>query len=101
MKWFIRLLIVVGILILAMFIMGSVLPEHHQATATRKFSDSRDSVWAVITDFQKWPSWRSGLKWVKVKDNEITEYPSPSDSVMYRIEEFNPPERLVTRIVTP
>jgi uncharacterized protein YndB with AHSA1/START domain len=100
MKWFIRLLIVIAILIVAMFIMGSSLPEHHQATATREFTISRDSVWAVITDFQKFPSWRSGLKEILVKDNEFTEVSSDDEAVSYRIEEFTPPERLVTRIAT-
>lgn len=100
MKWFIRLLIVIGILILAMFIMGSTLPEHHMATATRKFQAPRDSVWAVLTDFQQWPTWRSGLKEIQTKDNEFTEVSSDDEVVTYRIEEFNAPERLVTRIAT-
>lgn len=101
MKWFIRLLIVIAILILAMFIMGNALPEHHQATTTREFRAPRDSVWAVLTDFQQWPTWRSDLKAIQFKDNEFTEVSSNEDAVMYRIEEFSPPERLVTRIATP
>lgn len=100
MKWFIRLLIVVAILIVAMFIMGSSLPEHHLATATREFGAPRDSVWAVLTNFQQWPAWRSGLKEIRMKDNEFTEVSSDDEAVMYLIEEFNPPERLVTRIAT-
>lgn len=101
MKWFLRLLIVLGILILAMFIMGSALPEHHQASASRDFSASRDTLWAVLADFQQWPTWRSDLKEIRTRDNEFTEVSADDEVIMYRIEEFTPPERLVTRIATP
>jgi hypothetical protein len=101
MKWLIRLLIVVGILILAMFIMGSSLPEHHMATASRKFQDPRDSVWAVLVDFKHWPNWRTDLKEIRTKDDEFTEVSSSDEEVTYQIEEFIPPEQFVTRIATP
>src|SRR5262245_30153902 len=100
MKWFIRLLILLGIVILAMFITGSTLPEHHLATASRDFTVSRDTVWEILANFRQWPTWRTDLKEIRVKDNEFTEV-TANEEVMYRIEEFNPPERLVTRIATP
>jgi uncharacterized protein YndB with AHSA1/START domain len=54
----------------------------------------------VLADFQQWPTWRSGLKEILSKGNEFTEVSSDDEVVTYRIEEFNPPERLVTRIAT-
>ena len=57
MKWFIRLLILLGVLILSMFIVGSTLPQEHTAITTQTFSSSREEVWTVLADFNRWPSW--------------------------------------------
>ncbi len=101
MKWFVRLLIILGVLILTMFIVGSTLPENHTATATQKFSSSREEVWKVVTDFNAWPSWRTDLKEMRDSNNSFSEVAEDGEVIEYRIEDFTPPERLVTRIVTP
>lgn len=100
-KWIIRVLVTLGLIVLAMLITGSILPEKHMASVSRDFSSSRDEVWIVLTDFAAWPEWRSDLKEIKLGTNSFTEVSGSGESVDYRIEEFNTPERLVTRIVTP
>jgi len=101
MKWFIRLLALLGMLILAMLITGSVLPEKHTATASREFNTKPETVWAVLTDFSQWPQWRSDLKEIRTETNTFTEISTSGDSIEFRIDEFTTPERFVTRIITP
>lgn len=101
MKWFVRLLALLGMLILAMLITGSVLPEKHMATVSREFNASREHIWAILTDFEHLPQWRSDLKEIKTGTNTFTEVSESGDVVEYRIDEFSAPERLVTTIVTP
>lgn len=101
MKWFVRLLVLLGMLILAMLITGSVLPEKHMATASREFNSSRENVWAVLTDFEHFPQWRTDLKEIKTGTNTFTEVSTGGEAIEYRIDEFNAPERLITTIITP
>lgn len=100
MKWFVRLLIALGLLILTMFITGSTLPKEHTATATVTFTSSREEVWAVLADFQTWPSWRSDLNEIKPGNNSFSEVNKDGEVVDYRIEDFTAPERIITRITT-
>lgn len=100
-RWIIRILVTLGLIVLAMLITGSILPEKHLATASREFTSNRDEVWAVLSDFATWPAWRSELKEIKLGTNSFTEVSADGESIEYRIEEFSTPERLVTRIVTP
>ena len=101
MKWFVRLLIALGLLILTIFITGSILPEKHTATATQTFTSSREEVWAVLAAFHEWPVWRSDLKEIRSGNNTFSEVSADGEVIDYRIEDFTPPERLVTRIITP
>lgn len=101
MKWFVRLLVLLGMLILAMLITGSVLPEKHTATASREFNAKPETVWAVLADFSQWPQWRSDLKEIRTETNTFTEISTNGDSIEFRIDEFSAPERIVTRIITP
>ena len=101
MKWFIRLLILLGVLILSMFIVGSTLPQEHTAITTQTFSSSREEVWTVLADFNRWPSWRSNLKEIRDGSNSFSEVSTDDEIIEYRIDDFSPPERLITRIITP
>ena len=100
-KWIVRVLVILGLLLLAIVITGSILPEKHMATVSRDFESSREEVWAVLSDFSKWPEWRSDLAEIRMEHNTFTEVSKNNESVEYRIEELNTPERLVTRIITP
>lgn len=101
MKWLVRALIILGVLILTMFITGSMLPEKHTATATQTFTASREEVWTVLAAFHEWPTWRSDLKEIRSGNNTFSEVSADGEVIEYRVEDFTPPERLVTRIITP
>lgn len=100
-KWIIRILVLLGLAILAMVITGSILPEKHTASVSRDFQASREEVWAVLTDFAHWPEWRSDLKEIRVGNHTFTEVSASGEEIDYRIEQFTTPERMVTTIVTP
>lgn len=100
-KWIIRVLVTLGLIVLAMLITGSLLPERHEASVSRDFQSSRDAVWAVLADFSHWPEWRSDLKEIRLGSNTFTEVSTSGEAIEYRIEEFATPERMVTRIITP
>lgn len=101
MKSVIRILVAIGLVILAIVITGSLLPERHEASVSRDFQSSRDAVWVVLADFSHWPEWRSDLKEIRLGSNTFTEVSASGEAVEYRIEEFTTPERMVTRIITP
>jgi uncharacterized protein YndB with AHSA1/START domain len=101
MKSVTRILVFLGTFILAIVVTGSMLPEKHEATFSRDFQSSRDEVWNVLSDFSKWPEWRSDLKEIQLGSNTFTEISDSGETVAYRIEEFATPERMVTRIITP
>lgn len=100
MKTVIRILIALGVVILAVVITGTLLPEKHEASVSRYFQSNRDEVWQVISDFAHWPEWRTDLNEIRLGSNTFTEVSTSGEAVEYRIEEFTTPERMVTRIVT-
>ena len=64
-----RLVIGVGIvvitLILVMGIGGMMLPRRHHVARVAMFAAPRDSVWAVITDMEHSPGWRTDVTGVR------------------------------------
>lgn len=100
MKTVIRILIALGVVILAVVITGTLLPEKHEASVSREFQSNRDEVWKILSDFAHWPEWRTDLKEIRLGSNTFTEVSASGESVEYRVEEFTTPERMVTRITT-
>ncbi len=100
MKTVIRILIALGVVILAVVITGTLLPEKHEASVSREFQSNRDEVWKILSDFAHWPEWRTDLKAIRLGSNTFTEVSTSGEAVEYRIEEFTTPERMVTRITT-
>ena len=104
-KW--TALIVVGILVLAAVValIGIFLPKGHRASRTVVYSAPPESVYAAITDFARFPEWRSGVKTVEVLSNGEGDTrfreDGPHGPVTYKVEERRPGSRLVTRIDDP
>ena len=104
-KW--TALIVVGILVLVAVValIGIFLPKGHRASRTVVYNAAPESVYAAITDFARFPEWRSGVKTVEVLSNAegYTRFreDGPHGPVTYRVEERRPSSRLVTRIDDP
>jgi hypothetical protein len=100
----IALYIVLGLIALIglMALIGSFLAPDHVASRTKRFSMSREIVWAVIHDFARHHEWRGGVKQVEL----VAEVGGKSGFrehgghgvVLYAIDLDEPPAKLVTRI---
>ena len=102
MKW---VLIVLGGLILlvaVLMLVGSFLPREHRATCRATFRASAETLFALLTDFDAYPSWRDGVKCVRhvepIEGKPAFVEESKFGLVRYAVETNEPPHRLVLRI---
>lgn len=86
-------------------IAGMLLPTGHRASRTVVYSAPPEAVFATISDFARFPEWRSGVKAIEILSNEggMTRFreDGPHGPVTYRVEERTPESKLVTRIDDP
>ncbi|MEO7520726.1 MAG: SRPBCC family protein [Gemmatimonas sp.] len=106
MKIALMILAVVAAFILIVVAIGYSLPVQHRVSREATFAAPADSVFAIITDIEKFPAWRKGLTRVERVSPPGAE---PSGALQYRevggdgdilysVDESEPPTRLVTRI---
>ena len=102
MKWMMIILGGVVVLVLLVYVVGALMPVRHTATRAARFRQKPETVFAAITDWRAFPTWRPDVKevrerpggagragWVEVaRDGEIPMEVVASD----------PPRRLVGRI---
>lgn len=84
------------------FLVGSLLPKEHEVRSTAIYGVPPDSVWAVITDFEKTPSWRPDVRSMKpgaAPNTWIEE--GLTGELTYEIVSEEPPRKLVTRVTDP
>lgn len=90
-------------LVALLAIAGALLPKGHSATRRATFRRPVDEVWTAITDIEKFPSWRSGLKSVERlpdRDGRLSWRETGSMGAMTLEQvEARRPSRLVGRIV--
>lgn len=83
---------------------GTRLPKTHVAASRITLNAPPERVFAILTDFENYPGWRPGLSAVE-RGPEIEGLPSwfevcgKLSRVQFRVAEWHPPHRLVTRIV--
>jgi|SRR5216684_3234404 len=106
MKWVLIIVISLVALVLAVWVIGSLLPKGHSVARTLHMKQSPEAVWAVITDSQSMPAWRSNV--VKVErladQNGHTvwrETYKDGQTLPLEMVELQPPKRLVARIADP
>jgi len=85
---------------------GMLLPKSHTATRSLRLDQPPEAVWAVITDFERHPSWRPGLKNVeRLPDSGghpvWKEVDKRGQAMPIEIVEWQPPRRMVGRIADP
>jgi hypothetical protein len=104
-KWTALIVVSVIVLVALVALIGAFLPKGHRASRTVVYSAPPESVYAAITDFAKFPEWRSGIKTVEIISNGEGETRfrenGPYGAVTYKVEERRPGSRLVTRIDDP
>lgn len=104
-KWTALIVVSVIVLVALVALIGAFLPKGHRASRTVVYSAPPESVYAAITDFAKFPEWRSGIKTVEIISNGEGETRFRENglhgAVTYKVEERRPGSRLVTRIDDP
>jgi len=103
------IIILIGIIVgLALMVgivalIGSRLPQRHDASRSLFLHQSPEQVYAVVRDLESAPKWRTDLKSVQVKkqpDGGIHfEEQGGQGTVNYALEEDVPQQRMVTRIL--
>jgi uncharacterized protein YndB with AHSA1/START domain len=101
-------LVVVGLLValvVAVFVVGSLLPEDHVATRTVSFKAAPEPVYDAIADFEHYPAWRAGVtKEERLPDRDgkpVWRETNGFGVVTYAITEAARPGRLVSTIADP
>ena len=94
--------VVVG-LVVALLIIGSLLPRDHVARMAIELESAPSRVWALISDFGGSPRWRSDVSEVTVDSSagaplRFTEK-SKQGAIPFEVVSQDPPRRQVVRII--
>ena len=83
-------------------LVGFALPKAHQAQRRVTLPRAPAEVFAVLTAFDRHPEWRQGVRRVTIEGagvGAIVREENRSGRLALRIEQYEPPVRLVMRIV--
>ena len=56
MKWIVRTLIVIALIILLIVAIGILLPKQHTITRQASYHQSPEAIWQAITNYQDFPN---------------------------------------------
>ena len=92
----------VALLVVTVVAVGAMLPVRHRAAREAVYPAQRDSVFALITDVERFPAWRSGVERVETQAAGAgrVRYVELGDDgeIPYEVVESVPGRRHVTRI---
>jgi hypothetical protein len=96
------MIIAAGIVLTALLIVliiGWRLPVAHVATRSAQFPVDPATMFALISDFDRYGTWRTGVKRVEVDSvgKRFREH-GPDGALLFDVTESDPPRRLVVRI---
>jgi uncharacterized protein YndB with AHSA1/START domain len=66
MKWLLRILSFIVILVVLVLAIGYSIPAHHKLTRTIDLKQTPDAVFAALADVQKMPEWNHNLEKVEI-----------------------------------
>ena len=102
MKLFLIIVAVVFALIIAMLVIGAVLPKNHVASRQITLHRAPEEVYQTVRDFSAAPTWRSDLERVEMiatTDNHVRfREHGEQGAITYDLIEDRPGEKIVTRI---
>jgi len=103
-KWGLFIVIGLAAFVAILTLVGMALPKGHRASRTVVYPAAPDRVYSAISDFARFPEWRSGVKSVEIlgDDGRGVRFREQGrhDSVHYRVEQQQD-SKLVTRIDDP
>ena len=105
MKWLLIALGVVVAVVVVVYVIGALMPVKHSASRAARFKQKPETVFAVITDWRAFPSWRPELKEVRERQGvdgraswvEV----SKEGEIAMEVIESDAPRKLVGRIADP
>jgi uncharacterized protein YndB with AHSA1/START domain len=94
------------LLVLVVVTIGAFLPQQHISTRAARFRQPPTAVWQVITDYQKFSTWRKDVLRVETLPDMNgkpvwREFDRSRGSIPFQVMVMVPPRALVTRIVDP
>ena len=102
MKLFLIIVALVFALIIAMLVIGAVLPKNHVASRQIILQRSPDEVYQTVRDFGAAPTWRTDLERIEMiatTDNQVRfREHGEQGAITYDLIEDRPGEKVVTRI---
>jgi hypothetical protein len=102
---FLSFMLVLVISAMGAAFIGARLPKTHRAASRIRLSAPPEEIWAVLTDFEAYPTWRPGLDRVE-RGPDFDVLPSWYEicgrfgRVHFRVTASEPPHRLATQIVS-
>ncbi len=104
-RWIVYVVVGLIVLVGVAALIGMFLPKGHRASRTVVYSAPPDAVFDAISDFAKFPEWRSDVKTVEILSEEggRTRFREVgrNGAVIYKVDVREPVSRLVTRIDDP
>lgn len=101
------LFIVGGLVVLigVVALVGALLPKGHVASRSARYTQLPEAVWAAITDYTAFPSWRTDVKSVERLPDQnghmVWKENGKNGPLPLEVVESNPPARLVLKIADP
>lgn len=106
MKWLIWIAGIIVALLAIVYAIGAALPERHTVVRVTRYRQSPDAIWQAITDYDKFPSWRSNVRSATTLTSQNSfaawqEIYAHGNVLPYQVVESQPPGHLVTEIADP
>lgn len=102
MKWILIVAGALALLVGLVALVGVFVPRGHRATTSARFRAAPSAVFALLSDPERFPSWRSDVKAVRriepIDGRPAFVEDSRHGTITYAIEASEPPRRLVQRI---
>lgn len=104
-KWLLFVVIALGACVAIVALVGVALPKGHTASRTTVYAVPPSRVFAAISDFARFPEWRSDVTSVAILGDDGRglrfREEGRNGTIHYRVEKQEPDSTLVTRIDDP
>lgn len=105
MRWILIAVAALVALVVATWVVGSMLPEAHVASRSARYGKPPEAVWAALVAVEDMPAWRTGLKSV-TRRPDVDGRPSwvetsSQGTLPIVVVEWDPPRRMVGKIDDP
>jgi uncharacterized protein YndB with AHSA1/START domain len=105
MRWILGIGVALFLIFGLAFLVGLALPKGHRASRTMTLAADPARVFAIVSDFKRYPEWRPDVKKIEVDGNggpgTIVREESTMGTIPFKVETLVPPSRMMMRIADP